>query len=122
MNTTTTSRAALIAAANDRYRRRLAVLDFFANGRTDGRTVMTSGIAALPERQQLSILHAVASFDTFTRDNDPHGEHDFGLVIVDGARVFFKFDYYDSAAMEWGADDPQLSCYRLLTIMLAEEY
>jgi hypothetical protein len=111
-----------IAAANDAYRRRLAVLDVFANGRRDGRTVMTSGIAQLPERQQLAILRAVAAFDVFTLDNDPHGEHDFGRIEVDGLCIFWKFDYYDSAAMEYGAEQPAISCYRLLTIMLAEEY
>jgi Protein of unknown function (DUF3768) len=120
--TSTSSRAAIISAANDAYRRRLSVLDVFANGRSGGRTVLTSGIAALSADQQLAILRAVARFDCFTRDNDPYGEHDFALVVVDGVRVFFKFDYYESDALEFGADDPQLSCYRLLTIMLAEEY
>jgi len=95
---------------------------FVANGRPDGRTVMTSGIAALSDVHRLAVLQAVARFDQFTRDNDPYGEHDFGRIVVDGVAVFFKFDYYDSDAMEYGAEDPHLSCYRLLTIMLTEEY
>ena len=113
---------ALVAAANDAHRRRLSVLDVFANGRPDGRTVLTSGVAALPASQQLAVLTAVARFETFTPANDPYGEHDFALVVVDGLLVFFKFDYYESDALEFGAEEPATSCYRLLTIMLAEEY
>jgi hypothetical protein len=44
---------------------------------------------------QARILAAVQSFNTFDDGNDPWGEHDFGAIVIDGERVFFKIDYYD---------------------------
>lgn len=40
--------------------------------------ILTKGIFSLPEAQQDEIIQQVRSFDTFTPDNDPYGEHDFG--------------------------------------------
>jgi hypothetical protein len=66
---------------------------------------------------------AVANFEAFSEDNDPYGEHDFGAVMVDGKRVFFKVDYYDRAK-EWLSPDPAdpAKTCRVMTILLAEEY
>jgi len=65
----------------------------------------------------------VAEFTEFTRDNDPHGEHDFGSFHLAGHHVFWKIDYYDER-MESGSEDPANpgKTTRVLTIMLAEEY
>ena len=38
--------------------------------------MLTSGVQDL--ERQLDILQKVRSFDQFTEDNDPYGEHDFG--------------------------------------------
>jgi hypothetical protein len=59
----------------------------------------------------------------FDADNDPYGEHDFGVVEVNGTRVFFKIDYYD-LELKFGSSDPsdEAITRRVLTIMLAEEY
>jgi hypothetical protein len=108
-----TARSLLIASLNDAYRRSLIG--------TTGQTVMTRAVANLPADTVARILEAVRTFSAFTKDNDPYHEHDFGQVVVDGDRFFFKFDYYDSAAMEFGAEDPAV-CYRVLTIMRAEDY
>lgn len=88
-----------------------------------GKVLMTSGIKSLPSTIQSSIVEAVHTFDAFTPDNDPHGEHDFGAVTIEGHRVFWKIDYYDPT-MQYGSEDPANPAVtkRVLTIMLAEEY
>lgn len=92
---------------------------------TGGKIVMTRGVAAMVAdvREQNNILRAVREFDAFTNDNDPHGEHDFGAVEVDGDRYFWKIDYYDRA-MEYGSENPAdpSQTTRVLTIMRADEY
>ena len=102
---------------NDRFRE--AVL---TRPQQDGKCVVTRGVAALDSDTQKQILARVKAFDTFTADNDPYGEHDFGTVEVAGVgKVFWKIDYYDDATMQWGAEDPTQG-YRVLMIMLADEY
>ena len=54
--------------------------------------MLTAGVAALPRDQRAGIIAAVQAFDAFGPDNDPHGEHDFGLLRVAGHRVMFKVD------------------------------
>jgi hypothetical protein len=88
-----------------------------------GDVVATRGIASLDLPTKAAIFAAVQAFDRFTSDNDPHGEHDFGLLEVAGQRVMFKIDYYDSNMTYLSPDpsDPQVTC-RVLTILLASEY
>ena len=50
---------------------------------------------ALELETKVAIYAAVQTFDCFTTDNDPHGEHDFGLIEIAGERIMFKIDYYD---------------------------
>jgi len=88
-----------------------------------GQIVATRGIAALSLAAKAAIFAAVQTFDRFTPDNDPYGEHDFGLVEVAGERVMFKVDYYDRSMTGHSPDaaDPNVTT-RVLTIMLASEY
>ncbi|WP_373533025.1 DUF3768 domain-containing protein [Vampirovibrio sp.] len=88
-----------------------------------GILVLSAGIQALPEETQIGVLHAVRTFNVFTPDNDPHQEHDFGTIIYQGHRVFFKMDYYDLALKFHSENpaDPSLT-QRVLTVMLADEY
>jgi len=58
-----------------------------------GRVFQTQGITALPPAAQSAIREKVESFDAFTEDNDPYGEHDFGAFEHEGHRVFWKIDY-----------------------------
>jgi hypothetical protein len=97
--------------------------DIFRTTWLTGNVLMTSGVRSLAEVTQSRIAEAVQSFTAFTADNDPHGEHDFGSVTVDGYKVFWKIDYYE-LKMEYGSEDPAnpLVTKRVLTIMLAEEY
>lgn len=88
-----------------------------------GQVVMTAGIQALGEEVVARVLAAVRAFTTFTEDNDPYGEHDFGSLSVDGQNVLWKIDYYnaDMTAGSETPDDPSRTT-RVLTIMLAVEY
>ena len=103
-----------IAELNDLCRKAMGI---------DGRLVQTEGICALPEADQSAIRERVERFDSFTEDNDPHGERDFGAFEHEGNRIFWKIDYYDRT-LTWhspDASDPRLTV-RVLTIMLASEY
>jgi hypothetical protein len=88
-----------------------------------GRVLVTQGVRSLPLEQNAAVLQAVQAFDTFTPDNDPHEEHDFGSLVLDGRKLYWKIDYYDER-MEAGAEDPAdpERTTRVLTICLAEEY
>jgi hypothetical protein len=91
--------------------------------RKDGTIVITAGIQALDPDLVAEARKVVATFTDFNADNDPHGEHDFGAVIVSGEKLFFKIDYYDlsMSAHSPNAADPTVT-KRVLTIMLASEY
>lgn len=88
-----------------------------------GRVVVTRGIAALGPDMVTRIDQAIRTFDAFTPDNDPYGEHDFGMVQVSGHTVMFKIDYYDNNLQFASPNpaDPNVTC-RVMTLMLAEEY
>ena len=103
-----------VTALNDAFRRTFM----------GGRVLLTAGITSLSETHQVEIMQAVQSFESFTADNDPYGEHDFGRIDHPVAgRIFWKIDYYDRS-MEQGSDDPAdpTKTVRVLTIMLASEY
>ncbi|TAU34677.1 DUF3768 domain-containing protein [Rhizobium leguminosarum] len=97
--------------------------DAFRTTWLTGEVLMTPAIWSLSIQTQSRIAEAVQTFDAFTPDNDPHGEHDFGAVTIDEHKVFWKIDYY-AVDMLHGSEDPANSeiTKRVLTIMLAEEY
>ena len=111
---TTTTDTARIRDLNDTFRR-----DFPAGGKR----FITDGIFAFDEADRAAILEKVRSFDSFTEDNDPHGEHDFGRIEHNGERIFWKIDTYDRAC-KYGSENPAdpAQTTRVLTIMLADEY
>lgn len=85
--------------------------------------VFTPGVKALPVAQQAEALQTLRTYDSFTSDNDPYGEHDFGSFTIGTEKLFWKIDYYDKS-MEAGSPDPsdiQLTT-RVLTVMLSSEY
>ena len=110
---TDNAQAEAIRDLNDKFRRTLTV----------GTLLLTAGVVALGAEAQARIIETVRAFDSFTPDNDPYGEHDFGSVEVDGEKIFFKFDYFDlnRAMHSEDAADPSKT-ERVLTIMLASEY
>jgi hypothetical protein len=88
-----------------------------------GRVMMTRGIAALGPDLIARIDQAIRAFDAFATDNDPYGEHDFGLVQVEGHSVMFNIDAYD-VDLDGLSPDPsdQAVSRPVMTLMLAEEY
>ena len=88
-----------------------------------GKVTMTAAIAALPGRTKANVLSAIRQFSNFTQDNDPHGEHDFASVEVEGERYYGKIDYY-SPDMEGGSEVPAdpSKTVRVLTIMHSSAY
>ena len=113
-------KAMRIAELNDQFRTALGICCGIP-----GMVVMTRGIAEIDGAVKVRILQAVRSFSNFTQDNDPYGEHDFGCVEVSGAgKTFWKIDYYADDQLEFGSDAPEnpQRCFRVMTIMLAEEY
>ena len=97
--------------------------DNFRSTFVGGQVVMTQGVAELPLATKARVLLAVQSFSNFTKDNDPHGEHDFGDFEIQGETYFFKIDYY-ALDMGGGSEDPAdpEKTARVLTIMRADEY
>ena len=90
---------------------------------TGCRVVITRGIAELDEHLISAIVAQVRSFDQFTPDNDPYGEHDFGSFHHGAVHVFWKWDYFD-LDLSMHSPDPadEAVTARVLTIMLADEY
>ena len=88
-----------------------------------GKLYMTRGITVLGVGTLPLIVAAVAAFNTFSPDNDPHDEHDFGSLTIGTEKVFWKIDYYDRS-MEFGSSNPADPAVttRVLTIFLASEY
>ena len=88
-----------------------------------GLVVITQGVKALGEIGVANVMRSVMAFGAFTRDNDPHQEHDCATIDVDGRQIIWKIDYYDKNLAHHSPDptDPSVT-ERVLTIMLAEDY
>jgi Protein of unknown function (DUF3768) len=114
------TKSELIRALNDAFRTEpLSVLSAVL-----GRTfVFTKGVGARGDDFLTRALKTVQEYSTFTEDNDPHGEHDFGSFELDGIKLFWKIDCYDQN-LEYGSPDHADAAVtrRVLTILLAEEY
>jgi len=102
-----------IARLNDAFRRSFL----------GGKVVITAGVHALPETVRAAALVRVSRFSEFTKENDPHGEHDFGRFELYREEFFWKIDYNDPQG-EFAAEDPAdpEKTLRVLTLMLAHEY
>jgi hypothetical protein len=103
---------------NDRFRQ--------GDKTVPGETVMTLGIDGLINQDitlMTELFQAIKGYNSFTTDNDPHEEHDFGSFQFQDHTCFWKIDVYDWA-LKWASPDPTNPCLskRVLTIMLAEEY
>ena len=103
-----------IRELNDRFR---------ITGQGNGSIVVTQGVQEHGLTFVRRALDAVRTFDAFSTDNDPWGEHDFGAFELDGEKLFWKLDMYDRS-MTMGSPNPanEAETCRVLTIMLAHEY
>jgi len=100
-----------------------ALNDAFRKSFVGGTVMMTAGVAAMPDIDRRALLRSVRAFEAFDSNNDPYGEHDFGSIGQDGARYFWKIDYY-GLDLSTGSPDPAnpRQTRRVLTIMCVEEY
>ena len=115
-------RAAKIAEQNDRFRKTLG-----ADFTVPGQIVVTRGVASLSPGAQVQIMRAVQTFDTFTEDNDPYGDHTFGafeaIEAGETVKLFWKIDLYDTE-YTFGSAAPEdtAATRRVLTVMQRHEY
>lgn len=89
-----------------------------------GRFVMTRGVGEKGTRFAVQVVSNVVQFTDFNEAGDPRGEHDFGKFDHDGETIFFKVDVYENAECIYGAEEPWNpdNSYRVITVMLAQEY
>src|SRR5215831_412828 len=90
-----------IAELNDEFRR------------TTPHPLLTPGIYERDDA--LAIVMRVRTFDDFTPDNDPWGEHDFGAFDWQDIGVLWKIDYPDPDTGEF-QDPAGKDTNRVLTI------
>jgi hypothetical protein len=101
----------------------IAVLNDACRAEPGAGWMLTPGVQALSQAALVQAVEAVRGFAAFSEDNNPHGERDFGAFDLNGARLFWKIDYYDLDLCMASPDpaDPAVT-KRVLTLMLAEEY
>ena len=106
-------RAEVIASLNDQLRK---------TG-VGGTIMITQNVRRLAGYDAEALAAALANYDEFDCDNDPHGERDFGDLTLFGTDLLWKVDYYD-LDLKFGSDDPADPgvTHRVLTVLLASEW
>ena len=104
----TLSRAEVIAQLNDQLRKTCE----------GGTVVITRNVRSLDWFNARELVTALANYDGFDEDNNPHGERDMGNFKLLNTDLYFKIDYYD-LDLKCGSEDPADDCitHRVLTIM-----
>jgi Protein of unknown function (DUF3768) len=93
----------------------------------NGKIVFTAQVYNLMGRDRdlfwKEVMNGVYGYDSFTEDNDPHGEHDMTFFECHGESLFWKIDYYDLTLSRHSPDaaDPSVT-WRVLTVGFAEDY
>lgn len=107
----------------DSLKRTVLINDFLRQFFIGGKVVITPFVECLDKNVFMKLIEKVQNFDSFTEDNDPYYEHDFGSVMVSGKRYYWKIDYYNTDFTGYSEDkgDPSIT-ERVLTIMRADEY
>ena len=106
-------RAEAIARLNDQLR----------SLRRGGTIVVTRGVMNLTGFDAQTLASAIAAYDGFDADNDPHGERDLSDLVLWDAELLWKIDYYDKG-LQFNSDDPANAqvTKRVLTVMLGGEW
>ena len=111
-----------IASKNDEFRK--LVCDLVPTPM--GKIRFTTGFRSLPFEIQAHIRTMIRLLqpEHFEVGNNPYGERDFGMVMsADCGKVFWKIDYYaDKECVGGVPDEDKIDAYRVMTLMLAEEY
>lgn len=102
---------AAIRDGNDRFR-----TSFGADFTTPGQVLMSAGIDAKNIAFRQAAMCALIAYDGFTPETDPNGAHDFGVLCIEGVRVFWKIDLLPVV----DAARPQ-ALRRILTLFLPSE-
>lgn len=103
--------SAELAALNDDLRKKIP------NVQQPHLFLITDGVMSLPPEKLSSLIEMVRSFDSFSAEIDPRGEHDLAVVVLDQVKYYAKFDYFDE----------QLKYYKpggrhVLTLLRADEW
>lgn len=112
----------LIQKQNDEFRKNI-MIPVFGIPEIQGQHVISFGIQEFGAEAQIILTALVRNYDDFSEENDPHGEHDFGVITYEGNKIFWKIDYYDMN-YNMGSENPSdpTQTRRVLTIFLADEY
>lgn len=116
--------AALIAAQNDAFRK-FACLDTLPDQAMPGRMHVTQSLMEAGDGFTAEAIVAVGRFETFEPENDPEGWHDFGAVEIQGEKIFWKIDLFETDSdFRYGAETPEdpATTTRVLTIMMAGDW
>jgi len=97
--------------------------DAFRTSFSGGRVVMTIEVQALSFADREELVRRVRTYDTWTKDNDPFGQHDAGEIEFKEFTWLWRIDCYD-AECKTGSEDwanPDVTT-RVLTLMNASEW
>lgn len=110
----------IIAYQNDEFRRGLLTGKF---GNLIGSIWLSPGAAQQGKDFMNACLIKIHDFNMFNEDNDPFGDHSYGLVTVEDKRAMWKFDYLDLARKNASPEpeNPAVT-HRLLCIFMPNEY
>ena len=109
----TLRRAEIIARLNDQLRK----------SGVGGTIVITRNVRGLEGLNAPELATAVANYDGFDEDNNPHGERDMGHFVLFDTDLYFKIDYFEQD-LKFGSDDPTDASltHRILTIMTKADF
>lgn len=106
-----------IAARNDEFRKKVLTQPC-----DNGKALISVGVDGLAKEQKDELYKKVKAYNDFRSGNDPHQEHDFGAIVINGGqKVFWKIDYYADDKCKLGTMHTAES-YMVMSLMFAEEY